>query len=138
MKNKTLTALVLASAVALGGPALAQEQTASVSAQTGQVTVSSRGSDFQTLAQGQTVRVGDRVMLLEGSSVTLNFSNGCALNLNKPGVYTVPAVSGSSGCGAFNAQGVDWTGAAIIAGGVAVVAAGLASMDEVPGPPESR
>ena len=83
---------------------------------------------------GDAVRAGDRVMLLEGSAVTLNFRNGCALNLNKPGVYTVPAVCTPG----VAAQGVDWTGAAIIAGGVAVVAAGLASMDEVPGPPESR
>lgn len=132
--KKSLTALAFATTLALGGQAFAQEQGAAVGAQVGQVTVSSGGSDFRTVSTGQPVRAGDRVMLLEGSAVTLNFRNGCALNLNKPGVYTVPAVCTPG----VAAQGVDWTGAAIIAGGVAVVAAGLASMDEVPGPPESR
>lgn len=132
--NKSLTALVFASALVFAGQAFAQEQIAAVGSQTGQVTVSSGGGDFRSAATGQGVRAGDRVMLVEGSAVSLNFPNGCSLNLNKPGVYTVPAV-----CHAGVAvQGVDWTGAAIIAGGVAVIAGGLSQMDEVPGPPESR
>lgn len=132
--NKPLTALIVASALAFSSQAFAQEQVAAVGAPVGQVTVSSGGGDFASAAPGQPVRAGDRVMLVEGSAVTLNFPNGCSLNLSKPGVYTVPAVCHAG----VTVQGVDWTGAAIIAGGVAIIAGGLSQMDEVPGPPESR
>jgi hypothetical protein len=128
--KKSLTALVFASTLAFGGLALAQEPTAAIGNQVGQVTVSTGGGDFRSAASGQALKPGDRVMLVDGSAVTLNFPNGCSMNFNKPGVYTVPAVCTAG----VAATGVDWTGAAIIAGTAAVVAAGLNSMDEERGP----
>lgn len=135
MKRKSFSALALAATVAFCGTAFAQGSNAPVAvvaSQVGNVSVSSNGSTFAGAATGQSLQANDRLMLVEGSAATLRFENGCTISFTKPGVYTVP-----SNCQA-GATGVDWQGAAIVAGGVAVVAAVLASMDEVPPPPESR
>jgi hypothetical protein len=134
MKRKSLSALVVAATVALSGAALAQsgDPVAVLASQAGNVSVSSNGSTFAGAATGQGLLANDRLMLVEGSSATLRFDDGCTVSFDKPGVYTVP-----SDCKA-GVVGTDWKGAGIIATGVAVVAGVLASADNVPPPPESR
>ena len=132
--KKPLSTLLFAAAVAFAGAAFAQgnDPVAILATQTGEVSVSSDGGTFTAAATGQGLQARDRLMLVEGSTATLRFDNNCTVRFDKPGVYNVP-----TSC-KVGAVAVDWQGAAIIAGGVGVVAAALASMDTVPAPPESR
>ncbi|UWX04057.1 hypothetical protein H1235_00665 [Pseudoxanthomonas sp. NC8] len=93
----------------------------------------SSGGEFAGTATGQALNAGERLMLTEGSSAVVRYGNGCSLSFTKPGVYTVPATC------AVPSNSTDWASAGLIAGGVAVVAAGLNSMaDDGESPPESR
>ena len=130
--NKALSLLALA-ALAFAAPVLANDDAvATLAAQTGQVSASS-GGDFATAVQGQRLQAGDRLMLVEGASAKVRFDNGCTLEFDQPGVYTLPRE-----CVAALATGTDWAGAAKIAAGVAVGAALLDSMDQGTHPPVSR
>lgn len=89
----------LAAAIAatlLATSALASEPVATLSAQEGTVLVN-QGEEFATAAEGQALQAGDRVMLMEGASATLTFTDGCALPLEAGSLVEVPAVSTCAG-----------------------------------------
>lgn len=89
----------LATAIAatlLATSALASEPVATLSAQEGTVLVN-QGEEFATAAEGQALQAGDRVMLMEGASATLTFTDGCALPLEAGSLVEVPAVSTCAG-----------------------------------------
>lgn len=92
----------LATAIAatlLATSALASEPVATLSAQEGTVLVN-QGEEFATAAEGQALQAGDRVMLMEGASATLTFTDGCALPLEAGSLVEVPAVSTCAGAAA--------------------------------------
>ena len=131
--NKALSLLALA-ALAFAAPVLANDDAvATLAAQTGQVSASREGGEFVATAQGQRLQTDDRLMLVDGATATVRFDNGCTLEFDQPGVYTLPRE-----CVAALATGTDWAGAAKIAAGVAVGAALLDSMDQGTHPPVSR
>ncbi len=121
--NKTqFFAAVLCVAAA---PAVAQNQGAPTLQVTAGSAMVSQGGEFAPVASGALVPAGTRVMLVEGSSATLMYPNGCAQSLNSAGVYSVPAsciaaANGSGGAG--GRRDVDWGAVAIIGGGVAAIA----------------
>jgi hypothetical protein len=83
-------------ATLLATSALAAEPVATLSAQEGTVLVN-QGEEFATAAEGQALQAGDRVMLMEGASATLTFTDGCALPLEAGSLLEVPAVSTCAG-----------------------------------------
>lgn len=120
-------------ATLLATSALASEPVATLSAQEGTVLVN-QGEEFATAAEGQALQAGDRVMLMEGASATLTFTDGCALPLEAGSLVEVPAVSTCAGAvanvqkiGPTYAQAVgsrardDDDGAVLVFAGVAAV-----------------
>ena len=100
----------------------------------GEVMVSN-GDAYVSAADGQVIRPGQRIMVHEGSSATVTYDNGCSISFIRPGTYPIPAV-----CVADSARraqyGTDWVAVGVVAGVVALVAAGLESMgDENPDVP---
>jgi|GEM_PF-2332651 len=83
-------------ATLLATSVLASEPVATLSAQEGTVLVN-QGEEFATAAEGQALQAGDRVMLMEGASATLTFTDGCALPLEAGSLVEVPAVSTCAG-----------------------------------------
>ena len=131
------TLFVLALAAATCAPAFATERDqATLVAHSGAVTAST-GGVFGEAGKGHVLSEGDRLMLVDKATATLRYDNGCRIHYDQPGVYVVPD---REGCAALlpRTTGVDWAGAAKIATGVAVTAALLHSMDEIPPPPVSR
>lgn len=129
-----LSSPLLATAIAFASfsPAVfAQEEGVTLRVTSGSA-MTSQGGDFVTAASGTMLEPGSRVMLAENSTATLVYSNGCTQPLTAAGVYGVPAtcVPTATARGA-TATGVDVKGALIVAGTGAIVAAGLASMDDV-------
>jgi len=135
--NKSLIALAFAT-IATCGTAFAAEDrdVATVVMRDGSVTASV-GGDFNSVAQGQELHEGDRLMLVDGATATLRYDNDCRIHFDNSGVHTVPD---RDGCLALLPQsgGTDWAGVGKIAGGVAITAALLNAMDTVPPPPVSR
>lgn len=88
--------LSMLAAALLAGSAFAAEPVATLSAQEGTVLVN-QGEEFITAAEGQALQAGDRVMLMEGASATLTFTDGCALPLAAGSLLEVPATSTCAG-----------------------------------------
>ncbi|KAF1695294.1 hypothetical protein [Pseudoxanthomonas koreensis] len=134
MKTPSLIAFAAATAF-FSSAVLAEDATvAALAAQTGNVTLSTSG-EFASVATGQRLQAGNRLMLTEGSSASLAYDNGCMINFDKPGVYTVPEeckpVAGGPSNGAIIGGVV--AGAALI--GLAV---GGGGDDDDDSPPVSR
>lgn len=89
-----LTAIAAASFLAL--PAFAAEPVATLSQQEGTVLVN-QGEEFTTATENQALMAGDRVMLMEGASAELSFTDGCALPLAEGSLLEIPAVSPCAG-----------------------------------------
>lgn len=83
-------------ATLLATSALASEPVATLTTQEGTVLVN-QGEEFATAAEGQALQAGDRVMLMEGASATLTFTDGCALPLEAGSLLEVPAMSTCAG-----------------------------------------
>lgn len=99
--------------------------------------MTSQGGEFVTAQSGKTLVAGERVMLTEGATATLVYDNGCTRDLAEPGVYVVEANCVPVGARAA-ATGVDWAGAAKVAGLTILASAALANMDDVDALPISR
>lgn len=139
-----LAPLMLAVSLAFAGSAVAQDDPTTVTLQSqGEVMVSADGGEFVTAQPGAQLQPGARVMVSEGASVQLMYPNACQMPLTSPGVYTITAVctpAVATGAAAA-AAATDWAALGILAGTVAVGAAGLDSMDETEAaepPPVSR
>lgn len=94
--GKTALAIVLAGLMA---PALAQETIGTMQVN-GSVSTST-GGDFVPAASGEAIQAGERIMVGEGSSASIRFSNGAVVDYTTPGVYTVqmPATAGTTTTG---------------------------------------
>jgi len=91
---KRLSALIAASLLAL--PAIAADSVATLSSQEGTVLVN-QGEEFTTAGENQALMAGDRVMLMEGASAELTFTDGCALPLVAGSMVEIPAISPCAG-----------------------------------------
>ena len=91
---KRLSVLIAASLLAV--PAFAAESVATLSSQEGTVLVN-QGEEFITAADNQSLKAGDRVMLMEGASAEITFTDGCALPLVAGSLVDIPAVSPCAG-----------------------------------------
>ncbi len=82
----------------LAGPALAADEpaVATLGAQEGTILVNS-GEVFETAADNQALKAGDRVMVMEGGKVNLVFADGCPLVLESGSLFLVPEVSTCAG-----------------------------------------
>lgn len=87
---------MLAAACLLSGTAFANEPVATLGQAQGTVLVS-QGDQFVTATDGQALQAGDRVLVMEGGSVQLSFSDGCALPLAAGSMLDVPALSPCAG-----------------------------------------
>lgn len=129
----------------------ATETVIGLTVENGSVLVST-GGEFVQAAPGQVLQPGQRVLVAEGASASLDYSGGCQTPLAQPGVYTVsascsptgtnPAESGTStasGTGAGTGGAAVGTGTVVagVVGGVAVIAAvaGGGGSDDPPPPP---
>ena len=91
------TALILSALFA--APAFAAEAVepaATLSAQQGTVLVN-QGDEFITATESQPLQAGDRVMVMEGGSAEITFTDGCVLPLASGSLLDVPALSTCAG-----------------------------------------
>lgn len=121
----------------------------------------STGGEFVQATTGQMLQPGQRVLVAEGASASLDYSGGCQTPLAQPGVYTVSATcnvagtrstgEGSTGTGSAgtastttaagtgSAAATVGTGTVVagVVGGVALIAAvaGGGGSDDPPPPP---
>ena len=91
-RTTALTAALLFAA----SPVAASEPVATLSQAEGTVLVN-QGEQFVTASEGQALKAGDRVMLMEGARASLVFADGCVLPLAEGSLVDVPAVSTCAG-----------------------------------------
>lgn len=65
---------------------------AEISSIQGKVLVN-QGKGFVALAEGASLKAGDRVLVGKGSGAVIAYANGCAVNLNEPKIVTVAKVA---------------------------------------------
>ncbi len=88
--------LTLAAITLIAAPASAQDLTATLRIQ-GEVMVST-GGDFRDATDGQPILPGQRIMVGDGATATVQFSQDCKRTFNQAGVYTVtPALCDEDG-----------------------------------------
>ena len=87
---------VLIAAALVAAPAFAADSAATLSAQQGTVLVN-QGDEFVTATESQGLLAGDRVMVMEGGSAELTFTDGCVLPLEAGSMLEVPALSTCAG-----------------------------------------
>lgn len=136
---KTFAKAVLATAIAaLAMPAFAQDTIGTLTVTQGTV-MTSTGGEFASASSGEGIQAGERIMVSEGGSASITFTNGAVVNYSAPGVYTVQMpVAGTSVGSAGGASAAATAG--IILGTAALGAAAVDQMgDEVaPDRPVSR
>lgn len=88
-RNKMIPQAILSAALATAlGTASAAGPVATVSQIQG-VALVSQGADYVTAKQGMALLEADRVMAMEGGSVTLTYIDGCKLDIADNQVFTV-------------------------------------------------
>lgn len=90
------TALILSALVAAPAFASDAETAATLTAQQGTVLVN-QGDEFITATEAQPLLAGDRVMVMEGGSAEITFTDGCVLPLESGSLVDVPAISTCAG-----------------------------------------
>ncbi len=88
MPLSTPLSLTLAAITLIAAPAGAQDLTATLRIN-GTVMVSTDG-DFHDATDGQPILPGQRIMVGEGASATVQFSQDCRRTYNQAGVFTIP------------------------------------------------
>ena len=124
---KMLAKAALATAIAaVACPALAQETIGTMQVN-GSVSTST-GGDFVRASSGEAIQAGERIMVGEGSSASITFTNGAVVNYTAPGVYTVhlPAAAGV-GAGAAAAATLTGGEIALISAAGLIAASGIAA-----------
>jgi hypothetical protein len=127
MKMPTRLVLTVAAITAIAAPAYAQEAIGTLTVQQGTV-MTSTGGEFASAASGEGIQAGERIMVGEGGSASVTFTNGAVVNYTAPGVYVVqlPVVGTpvASAGGAGTAATVGIIAGAAILGAAAVEANG--------------
>lgn len=137
MKSPFRFALALLALAAIA-PVHAQDTIGTLTVNQGTV-MTSTGGEFASAATGEGIQAGERIMVSEGGSATVTYSNGVVVNYTAPGVYTaqLPAAGANlaSAGGASTAATVG-----IIAGVAALGAAAVESNGDnvAPESPVSR
>ena len=90
------TALMLSALIAAPAFAENEDTAASLTAQQGTVLVN-QGDEFVTALPAQALKAGDRVLVMEGGSAELTFTDGCVLPLEAGSMLEVPALSTCAG-----------------------------------------
>ena len=99
---------------------------ATLEVNSGGVMLSNGQQPFQTVASGQPVIEGERLMVTQGGSATVVYGNNCTRTFTQPGVYTIPgSCTPDPVATTDSATGGSGGGLATLAvlGGVAVIAA---------------
>jgi hypothetical protein len=91
--NRLAIALV---ASIFAGAAGAAEPATVLSAQKGTVLVN-QGEEFVTASDLQSLKAGDRVMVMEGGDATVTFGDGCVLPVVSGSIVEIPAASTCAG-----------------------------------------
>jgi hypothetical protein len=86
----------LIAASLLATSAFAADRIATLNGQQGTVLVN-QSEEFVTAAESQALLAGDRVMVMEGGSALVTFTDGCVLALEAGSLLEVPALSTCSG-----------------------------------------
>ena len=127
---KKFAAVLIAASSALAAPAFAQDGSITLRVDSGSV-MTSAGGEYESASTGKQLAVGERVMVNAGSSATVLYAGGCAVEFKEPGVYSVPATctrgGWANGSGSNNAMN-----AGIIIGAAAIGAAILEGMGDEP------
>ena len=124
MKSPIRLALALAIAAAVS-PALAQEVIGTLTINQGTV-MTSTGGEFASAATGEAIQVGEQIMVSEGASASVTFSNGVVTNLTT-GVHTISGLPAAGAAGA-TAGSVGTAGGASVAATVGVIAGTAAAV----------
>lgn len=127
------TKLRLAAAAAILGaaafvPALAQETIGTM--QVNGTVMTSTGGEFAPAASGEAIQAGERIMVGEGSSATISFSNGAVVEYTAPGVYSIQmpaATMTAAGSAALTPAELGFIG---FAGVVAASGAAASALDD--------
>ncbi len=90
------TKTILAASLLLSSTAFAAEGAATLSNQQGTVLVN-QGEEFVTATEAQALKAGDRVMVMEGGSAQVTFSDGCVLPLTAGSMFVVSDGSDCAG-----------------------------------------
>ena len=135
MKTPIRLALTVAAITAIAAPAYAQEAIGTLTVNQGTV-MTSIGGEFASASSGEAVQAGERVMVGEGGSASVTFTNGAIANYTAPGVYTVQmpvaGVPVASAGGASTAATVGIIAGAAVLGAAAVEANGDSVEPEQP------
>lgn len=85
---RAISSLLLATALLAMAPAMAQDATATLRAR-GSVMVSS-GGEFITARDGQPVIAGQRILVGENASATVEYDRDCKRSFDTAGVHLIP------------------------------------------------
>ena len=83
---KKFAAVLIAASSALAAPAFAQDGSITLRVDSGSV-MTSAGGEYESASTGKQLAVGERVMVNAGSSATVLYAGGCAVEFKEPGVY---------------------------------------------------
>ena len=138
---KTLAKVVLAATAALALPAFAQETIGTLTVNSGTV-MTSNGGEFASAGSGEAIQVGEQIMVAEGASASVTFSNGVVTNFAVPGVHTISGLPvAGTGTTVGTAAGSSVAATAAVIAGTAVVTTIVveeANDDAAPDSPVSR
>lgn len=124
MKSPIRFALALVAA-SLFAPAQAQEVIGTLTVNQGTV-MTSTGGEFASATTGQAIQAGEQIMVSEGGSASVTFSNGVVTNLTT-GVHTISGIPAAAGAGA-TAGTVGTAGGASVAATAGVIAGTAAAV----------
>lgn len=88
--------IALALSLAFTGAVSAAESSATLASAEGSVMVN-QGKQFVPVQNGQVFAAGDRVMVMQGGSAVLRFSDGCDVTLSGGSITEIPEVSTCAG-----------------------------------------
>jgi hypothetical protein len=96
MKAVTLTAAVVTAAFGFTDLLAAESPAAELKQIKGSVLVN-KGETYRTAPEGTTLQVGDRLMVMDGSSMVLVYRDGCIAEFKQNQIITVEEVSTCEG-----------------------------------------
>lgn len=120
MKVPARLALAVAAITTIAAPAFAQDVIGTLTVNQGTV-MTSTGGEFASASSGEAIQAGERVMVGEGGSASVTFTNGAVVDYTAPGVYTVQMPV--AGVPVASAGGASTTATAAIIAGTAVLGA---------------
>lgn len=82
-------AAALALALAVAAPAFAQDPSIVLRIDSGSA-LTSTGGEFTSAGTGKALIVGEKILINEGSTAAIVYSDGCQIKFDQPGVYEIP------------------------------------------------